>query len=448
MSAAAPNVWPGTLHSPSLHELECTPARGALRVTLRVLLLLVVALVFWSLAAHLDIVASAPGKLVPVSRVKPVQAADGGIVRQILVRDGDRVRADQVLLRLDATLAAAEAEQIGGELQLRRLIVRAIDAELAGRPFAAVSGDPPRTSAQVHAQFEARRRAAEEAMAQEREAANRARHERLAAERQRDKLRQTLPVYQQAAASFERLLKEGFIGELAANERRREAIEREQDLNAQEATIGAFGAALAQSERRQQQLQAGYRADLLRERGEAQAAVQRLEQEQEKSGFRSRQLDVLAPQAGVVKDLAVRAPGFVVQPGAALLHIVPDGEPLVAEALLANEDVGFVEVGQRARIKLLTYPFQKYGMLEGRVTHIGADALDGAEAQRVAGAAPLTYRALLELATQRLVAPDGRALDLAAGMAATIEIHQGRRTVMEFLLSPIQRLAAEAGRER
>jgi HlyD family secretion protein len=245
------------------------------------------------------------------------------------------------------------------------------------------------------------------------------------------------------------LLKDGFIGELAANDRQREAIEREQDLKAQEATIEAFAAALAQSERRQQQLQSSYRADLLRERGEALAAVQRLDQEQAKSGFRSRQLEVIAPQGGVVKDLLVRAPGFVVQPGSALLRIVPDGDPLVAEAMLANEDVGFVEMGQRARIKLMTCPFQKYGMLEGRVTQISADALDGAEAQRPpAAAAPLTYRALLELATQQLPAPNGRGLELAAGMAATIEIHQGRRTVMEFLLSPVQRVTAEAGRER
>jgi HlyD family secretion protein len=439
----------GHWRSPSLQELEITPPRCVARITLLVLLALVAGLCGWALVAQLDIVATAPGKLIPLSQVKLVQAPESGIVKEILVGEGDRVHADQVLMRLDSTLAVAEAEQVANELQLKRLVIRAIDAELADRAIVRARLDSPLLFEQVRALFAARRLALTDALEQERAAATRARHERLAAERQLDKLRSTLPVYQHAAESFARLLNEGFIGELVANEKQREAVEREQDLKAQEATIDALAAVLAQSERRQDQLRSNYRAELLRERGEAQAAVQRLEQEETKVGFRSRVLEVLAPQDGVVKDLVVRAAGQVVQAGSALLRVVPGGDPLVAEAMLANEDVGFVEVGQTARIKLITYPFQKYGMLDGRVTQISADAFDGSDGQRVTNAnGPLTYRALLELGTQQLAAPGGRALDLAAGMAATIEIHQGRRTVMEFLLSPVQRVAAEAGRER
>jgi len=439
----------GDSRSPSLYELETTQPRFVDRITLLVLLALLAFLCGWALVAQLDIVATAPGKLIPLSQVKIVQAAESGIVKEILVGEGDRVHADQVLMRLDSTLAVAEAEQVANELQLKRLFMRAIDAELANRSIVAANFDSPVLFEQVRAQFAARRRALNDALEQERAAATRARHERLAAERQLEKLRSTLPVYQQAAESFARLLKEGFIGELVANEKQREAIERQQDLKAQEATIDALAAVLAQSERRQDQLLSNHRAELLRERGEAQAVVQRLEQEETKVGFRARVLEVLAPQDGVVKDLVVRAAGHVVQAGSALLRVVPGGDPLVAEAMLANEDVGFTEVGQTARIKLITYPFQKYGMLNGRVTQISADAFDGSEGQKVSSAAgPLTYRALLELATQQLAAPGGRVLDLAAGMAATIEIHQGRRTVMEFLMSPVQRVAAEAGRER
>ena len=437
---------PGSL---SLRELQLAPPRPALRATLLAVLALVGALLAWSLVAELDIIAVAPGKLVPVSQVKTLQALESGMVRDILVHEGDRVRAGQVLLRLDPTLATADAEQVGAELRLKRMIVRAIDAELAGKPFVRASGEPSGMFLQVRAQFGARRTAVEDAVAQERAAGLRSRNERVAAERQLDKLRQSLPAYQQAAESYARLLQEGFIGELAANDKRREAIEREQDLAVQAATIEALAAALAQSERREEQLRSAYRADLMRERVDAHAAIQRLEQEQEKTGFRFRQLEVLAPQDGVVKDLAVRAPGFVAQAGSPLMRIVPNGDPLIAEAMLANEDVGFVEIGQLARIKMATYPFQKYGLLEGRVAQISADAFDGSESQRAGNSAsPLTYRALLELAAQQLLAPNGQVLDLAAGMAATIEIHQGRRTVMEFLMSPLQRVTAEAARER
>jgi HlyD family secretion protein len=428
-----------------LRELEVTPPAVATRATLLVLLGLVAILVAWSLMAELDMVASAPGKLVPASQVKIVQAPDAGIVSEILVDEGDHVHASQTLVRLDSTLVTAENTQVANELRLKRLIVRAIDAELRGTSFVRVDEDPAVFN-QVRAQFAARRRSLDDAVAHEQAAATRAQHERLAAQRQVEKLRETLPTYRQAAESFARLLQDGFIGELAANDKQREAIERAQDLKTQEATVEALTAAVAQSERRQEQLQSSFRADLLRERVEAHAAGERLEQERTKAGFRSHQLEVVAPQDGVVKDLLLRAPGSVVQAGTPLMRIVPDGDPLVAEAMLANEDVGFVEVGQLARIKLVTYPFQKYGMLEGYVRQISADASEAAEGQR--SAPPLTYRALLELTTQQLRAPNGRSLDLTAGMAATVEIHQGRRTVMEFLLSPVQRVTAEAGRER
>ena len=164
-------------------------------------------------------------------------------------------------------------------------------------------------------------------------------------------------------------------------------------------------------------------------------------------------MEVRAPHDGIVKDLAVHTLGAVVQAGSPLLQVVPTGDRLRAEALLANEDIGFVEVGQPVKLKLAAYPFQKFGMLEGRVLQISADAIAQSEAARTSGISPVaapvqTYRAVIELAEQGLRLPNGRTLDIAPGMALTAEIHQGRRTVIEYLLSPLQRVAMEAGRER
>lgn len=435
----------------SLHQLTTTAPTGALRVTLWTLLALVAVLLAWTLTAKLDIVAVAPGKLVPASQVKIVQAADAGIVREILVRDGDRVAAGQTLLRMDATLTGADAGQIAHELALKRITVRAIDAALGGRALAAQAGDPPALFAQVSAQFFARRQALNDAVLQEQQAATRARGERLAAQQIRDKLHTTLPVVRQSAESFAKLHKEGFVGELMANDKRREAIEREQDLKAQEATLHALDAAIAQAESRIAQLRSNFRSQLLTERVEAQAVVERLQQEQAKLGFRTALLELRAPQDGVVQNLATHTPGAVVQPGTALLQVVPKGDALRAEAALANEDVGFVEVGQRVKLKLAAYPFQKYGLLEGRVVQLSADAQEPEAAAKATGAPnvtpPLTYKAVIELEAQSLTLPSGGRLALAPGMAATVEIQQGRRTVMEYLLSPVQRVASEAGRE-
>lgn len=129
--------------SVSLHHLTTTQPSGTLRATLWTLFALVAILLAWTLTAKLDIVAVALGKLVPASQVKLVQAADGGIVREILVRDGDPVSAGQPLLRLDATLTGADAGQIAHELALKRITVRAIDAALANQALSAQPDDPP-----------------------------------------------------------------------------------------------------------------------------------------------------------------------------------------------------------------------------------------------------------------------------------------------------------------
>lgn len=306
--------------SVSLREIEATPPARVLTATAWTIVALVAVLFAWSLVGQLDIVASAPGRLVPVSQVKLVQSAEPGIVREILVRDGEHVVADQVLLRLDATVAGADAMTVANELMLKRITLRALDADLAGQSFAVTATDAPLVFAQVQAQFAARRQALLDALAQEEQAGARARSDLLAARQVRDKLAAALPVLRQSAESHARLHREGFVGELLANDKRREALEREGDLNAQEAVVQAAAAAVAQSERKREQLRSAFRAELMRERVEAVSVIQRLQQEQHKSGLRAQLMEIRAPYDGIVKDLAVHTLGAFVQAGSALLQ--------------------------------------------------------------------------------------------------------------------------------
>jgi HlyD family secretion protein len=159
-------------------------------------------------------------------------------------------------------------------------------------------------------------------------------------------------------------------------------------------------------------------------------------------------LELKAPQAGVVKDLATHTPGTVVAPGTILLTLVPQNEPLVAEVWISNADAGFVQPKQKTRVKLAAYPFQKYGMLEGAVRHISADAQE--KSNEPGGTKPFqeaAYRALIALDADHL-ASQGSKLQLVPGMLVSAEIHLGTRSVIEYLLSPVQKIAHEAGRER
>ena len=161
---------------------------------------------------------------------------------------------------------------------------------------------------------------------------------------------------------------------------------------------------------------------------------------------------LLAAQDGAVKHIADRPPGTVVSLDEMLLSLVPHHETLQAEVLFQNRDVGFLYKCQRAKVKLEPYPFQKYGMLEGKVSYIGPDV---ASVEDVSQSSPGNthqtaepfYKALVELESQVLVA-DHQPLALFPGMQVAAEIHLGERTVMEYLLSPVRKAWKEAGRER
>ncbi|HEY8249617.1 MAG TPA: HlyD family type I secretion periplasmic adaptor subunit [Burkholderiales bacterium] len=421
---------------------------------LRLLLGLITCLLLWAAFGKLDIVAVADGKLVPSTYLKIVQPAEQGIVKEILVKEGEAVVAGQVLIRMDSVLAGADVKAIRADHDNKRLALRRIDAQLAGRRFIREKGDPAELALQVEAQYAANVRAYENALAQERSLLEKARHDLAAAEGTKAKLEQVLPHYVEQERAFEKLTKDGFAGRILYTDKRRERIEKEQDLRTQEFTIGASRALIEQSEKKIAQIGADYRRQLQTERVEIAAQLEKLTQELAKLSHRQELLELRAPTAGVVKDLATHTAGTVAAPGTILMTLVPEGDKLVAEVWVSNQDVGFVRPGQDAKLKLVTFQFQKYGMLEGRVAHVNADATeapspntrsDSLSRDRPMG--PLAFRALLDLNRQELLA-DGQRYPLQPGMQVAGEIHLGTRTVMEYLLSPVQKAFHEAARER
>src|SRR6185503_15400829 len=249
--------------------------------------------------------------------------------------------------------------------------------------------------------------------------------------------------------------KDGFAGRILYTDKQRERIEKEQDLRSQDFAIAASRALIDQSERRIAQLGADYRRQLQTERMETASHLERLTQELAKLSHRQELLELRAPQAGIVKDLATHTSGTVAAPGTILMTLVPEGDELVAEIWISNQDVGFVREGQRAKLKLTAFQFQKYGLLEGRVLHVNPDATEAPSANTRSDAlsgrdrpmGPLAFRALVELADQQLVA-GGERYALQPGMQVAGEIHLGTRSILEYVLSPVQKAFHEAARER
>jgi HlyD family secretion protein len=439
--------------SPPLLRIQHKPPPPLAGWMLRLLIGLLVCLLLWSVFGRLDIVAVAEGKLVPSSYLKIVQPSEQGIVKEILVKEGQAVQAGQVLIRMDAVLAGADVKAIRSEYDNKRLALRRIDAQLTGKRFAAGKDDPAELALQVDAQYAANVRAYENALAQEQSLLEKARNDLAAAEATKNKLEQVLPHYIEQEKAFEKLTNDGFAGRIMYTDKRRERIEKEQDLHTQEFIIRSNQALIQQSEKKTAQITADYRRQLQTERVEAAAQLEKLSQELAKIAHRHELLELRAPQAGIVKDLATHTAGTVASPGTILMTLVPEGDKLVAEVWVSNQDVGFIRPGQNAKLKLVTFQFQKYGMIEGKVLHVNADATEAPspnvkqDVGRERPMGPLSFRALVDLASQQLSA-DGERYALQPGMQVAGEIHLGTRSVLEYVLSPVQKAFHEAGRER
>jgi hemolysin D len=441
--------------APALLRIQSNPPAPLAGALLLVFVTMLVALLAWSAIGKLDIVAVTDGKLVPSSYLKIVQPSEQGVVKEILVQEGQPVKAGQVLVRMDSVLATADASTLSNDFHFRRLALRRIDAQLSGKPLSRGEDDLPEYFAPAAAQYAANVAAWQNAVAQERVLLEKARHDLASAKEIHDKLLGVLPHYKAQEAAFDKLASGGYAGRLMATDKARERIEKEQDLRSQQFVIHSTAASIGQSEKRILQLTADYRRQLQAERTDAAVQLEKAKQELAKVEHRQRLLELRAPQSGVIKDLATHTPGTVVSPGTILMTLVPKGETIRAEVWVSNQDIGFVRAGQPVKVKLAAFPFQKYGMVDATVAQVSGDATEAPSANTRSDAlfgrdrpmGPLAFRAILELKTQQLE-NGGGGYALSPGMQVVAEIKLGERTLLEYLLSPVQKVVHEGGRER
>ncbi|MDI1302712.1 MAG: HlyD family type I secretion periplasmic adaptor subunit [bacterium] len=443
-----------TSFQPSLMALENTPPNPLGRKVVWALAGFLGLLLLGSFVFSVDEVAIAQGKLIPSTYLKVVQPAEQGIVRDILVREGDEVKAGQVLMRMDAAISDADNHSVQAEYESRRWQLQRIDAQLKGVRMPASDGVSPEIYRQALTQYTSSVQAYEAQSAQEEGALEKATQELSAAEEVRSKLLQMLPTYEEREQAFNKLVEKGYVSKIDQIDRKRERIEKQQDLRTQEFTIKAAQAVITQSHQRIRQIQSDYHRQLQAERAEAAIQFEKLAQELSKSKTRHGWLELKAPQDGIVKDISTHTTGTVVSAGTVLLTLVPQADNAVAEVWVSNEDSGFVREGQKVKVKLSSYTFQKYGMVNGIVDDISADASDqpSASAEQDNSSSkshqqPSSYRARIHLDTQYLEAK-GEHYSLRPGMQVVAEIRLGQRKVIEYLLSPITGTVQEAGRER
>ena len=460
---------------PAALSLVETPVHPApRRFAYAIMVLFGIALV-WASVGTVDIVAVAPGRIIVSDRTKLIQPLEASVVRKVLVKDGDRVQAGQVLVELDTTIAtadktavqdqltaaASEVMRTGVLLQLlsnqkhATPVLRGLEADLPSELYAKTiarnPSDASSTGTTTIPWSTAEQAAAQAQLLSEWQDIN-AKLAKLDAEANRRnaeigtvqqtvaKLSATVPMAQTREDDFKKLVAQGFVSSHMTQDKTRERVELERDLSTTQARLLEAQSTLRET----QQARVAYRMEtqrLLNDR-QAQAAskLQQLAQDQTKAAQRERQTQLVAPVAGVIQQLAIHSIGGVVTPAQPLMIVVPESATVTAEISIANQDIGFVNAGQAAEVKLETFSYTKYGTVSATVDMVTADAVTDEKKGSY-------YPATLTLAKSDMLV-DGKRVHISPGMNITAEIKTGQRRIIEYLLSAVQRAGSESLRER
>ncbi|WP_432731515.1 HlyD family type I secretion periplasmic adaptor subunit [Variovorax sp. W6] len=454
-------------HSPTLSIEETPPAPFASGLMWALAALLFGAIA-WACIGEIEIVATAPGRLIPDGRVKVLQTIEPALVRAIHVREGQRVKEGDLLIELDPTLSQADLSSSQQRLQqnqqqLARLMVEMKGLHLPMPP--PVAGGAGRTTPSLTSdQFtiiQAREAAFEAKLAEARASVDEKTKALKAAESTHTKLRLNhglaMKRYQQSLA----LVKEGFFSEGERLKQEQEVVGLEHDLAAQSQTLAQLAAGLQEARFRQASVEQERKVQVLAEVEQASRERASLQAEFEKAQQLNGLKTLRAPVSGVVQSIGVATLGSAVAANQPLLTIVPEDTPLIAEVLLSNNDIGYVRLGQAVEVKLDSFPFTQYGSVAGTVKWISADAefqnpqaldkqvgasppgssnrnFDGGNSeQRTNG---LAYRVQIALADpDASIRIKGRPQTLQSGMSLQADIQTDRRRLIQLVLNPLEK---------
>jgi hemolysin D len=420
----------------------------------------------WACLGTVDIVAVAPGKIIPSGRTKVIQPFETGVVRAIHVRDGQSVSAGDVLIELDPTISRAELGHLKSDLLAAQLEGARLRAALTGKDDPLAAFKPPDGAPADLIEMQRRflvSQTAEQAAkiaAIDRQIAQKE-AERATIEASISKLEATIPLLQERVEVRKQLYDKELGSKLLYLTELQDLVGQRQDVLIQHSRFKETDAAIAALVETRSKTAAEYQRGLFDDLAKAEQKAAGLVQDIIKAEQRTRLQQLTAPVDGVVQQLAVHTVGGVVTPAQALLVVVPLESRLEIEAMVSNRDIGFVQPGQDAEIKIDTFNFTRFGLLHGTVLSVSQDAItrdkpqdkgtDKSQGAETTSSEPkgqeLIYAARVSLDRTQMQVED-KLVNLSPGMAVTIEIKTGSRRIISYLLSPLVRYKQESLRER
>lgn len=433
---------------PAALEIQETPPSPVGRLIGVSIITLMVVGVMWAVLGKVDIVAVAEGKIVPSHQVKVIQPYEKGMVTRVWVEEGQHVKAGDALVELDQTLTQADQQRLSQELYAKQLELaryKTLQTWLETGTATPALLDAPSLSSTVDIQlqqqlahqqwqqYQAQRGALINALQQHQAEKNTSQHLIT-------KLQQTLPLITQRTQAVKTLLDKEMASQMQYWELEEQRIQQTQDLAAEQSRQQQLQAAIDAAQKQIQALEHETQSSQLTAIAESQRKIADLQEELNKAKDLNAKQVLYAPVDGTVQQLVINTIGGVVTPAQPLMQLVPHNEKLLVEAFLENKDIGFVQEGQAAEIKVQTFPFTKYGVINATVQTVSPDAI----ADEKQG---LRYKVRL-LMTQSTLQVDERVVELMPGMAVTAEVKTGKRRIIEFVTAPLMQHGQESGRER
>jgi hemolysin D len=426
---------------PAVLEIQDAPPSPIGRAIAGTIMLVFAAGIFWSSIGTIDIVAVAPGKTIPSGYSKVVQPLDSGVITAIHVRDGVEVKKGDSLIELDPTQSSADREKASNEYHSAQLDAARLRAVLSGgNRFEVPPGSDPKLAAvqqqmlrdQV-AEYQARVEAAQHTVDQ-RTAAVQVTKENVR------RLEATVPIEEQRAQAYRKLLEDKYVSEMDYLQFEQQRIDKKQELAGQRYQLKQNQSALAEAGKNYQVLISEFKKTRQQELSDAETKANSLMQEFVKASQKTGLQRLASPIDGVVQQLAVHTVGGVVTPAQQLLVVVPKEHQLEVEAWVENKDIGFVKKGQPVEIKVESFPFTVYGIIQGKVVSVSDDAVPQEKVGLIYAA-----RVSMDRSTMQV---EGRDVRLSPGMGVTAEIKTGQRRLIEFFLSPLLKSVQESAHER
>jgi len=391
----------------------------------------VAAFVIWSMIGRLDVVSFAVGNVVPSSQVKTVQHLEGGIVADIMVREGDRVKRGQPLLALESTASGADVQELNVRIISLTADVARLEAEVRGDEIAFPDGfeeEHPALVRQTTAMFDNRRTQFINDMATQDALMNQRLRESDEIRARLANTRQKLKLLQEQVGISEELLKDDLTNRMLHLNLLKEVANLEGMISEDNAALNRLASAFEQERLNKDSIEGRFRIEARKDLDEKRRSLDEFKNRVRKFEDSFQRSVLVSPVEGVVMTLHVVTRGGVIQPGSAVVDIVPVGDAMVVEAKLAPQDVGYVHVGQTARVRLASGAGARFDPLEGTVSNVSPDTVetkDGSTFYKVRIKTDVDY-----------FESKGQRYQLVPGVQVMCSIVTGSRSVMEYIATP------------